>query len=183
MHVLKPETINFTRKNIQNVLTNIKLFIYIYIFIYYTVHCKRKRRSLCTNKALVVNERRPESVEPRWSDAVSKELNQMKSTVNSAAVRQRLAAAPPPGQSLNENGMTWHPVSKLACDGEGTLRFQGCHFSLSSILLYCHFCLIEFIALILVVLKKKVLFTNRIVLFLKCFFSEKTNMLFPPFTQ
>lgn len=31
MHVLKPETIDFTGKNIQNVLTNIKLFIYIYI--------------------------------------------------------------------------------------------------------------------------------------------------------
>lgn len=34
MHVLKPEEINITRKNIQNVLTNIKnIYIYIYIYI------------------------------------------------------------------------------------------------------------------------------------------------------
>lgn len=32
MHVLKPEAINITRKNIQNVLTNIKI-IYIYLYI------------------------------------------------------------------------------------------------------------------------------------------------------
>lgn len=34
MHVLKPEEINITRKNIQNVLTNIKnIYIYLYIYI------------------------------------------------------------------------------------------------------------------------------------------------------
>lgn len=95
-------------KNIQNVLTNIKLFIYIYIFIYYMVHCKRMRRSLCTNKALLVNERRPESVEPSGEMRVSKELDQMKSTVNSAAVRQQLAAAPP---SWTKSKWEWHDLT------------------------------------------------------------------------
>lgn len=54
MHVLKPEAIKITRKNIQNVLTNIKI-IYIYLYIY-KVHSKRMGRQLCTNEAPVVNE-------------------------------------------------------------------------------------------------------------------------------
>lgn len=56
MHVLKPEAINITRKNIQNVLTNIKnIYIYLYIYIY-KIHSERMGRQLCTNKAPEVNE-------------------------------------------------------------------------------------------------------------------------------
>lgn len=57
MHVLKPEAINITRKNIQNVFTNIKnIYINLYIYIY-KIHSKRMGRQLCTNKAPVVTER------------------------------------------------------------------------------------------------------------------------------
>lgn len=41
MHVLKPEAIKATQKNIQNVLTNIKksfIYIYIYIFLYIYIY-------------------------------------------------------------------------------------------------------------------------------------------------
>lgn len=57
-------------------------------------------------------------------------------------------------------GRIWHPVSKLACDGEGTLRFQGCSYF---VFLYSYrislYSQLDFILLILVVLwKKKLLF-------------------------
>ncbi len=56
MHVLKPEAINITRKkNIQNVLTNIKI-IYIYLYIYIRSIPREWGRKLCTNKAPIVNE-------------------------------------------------------------------------------------------------------------------------------
>lgn len=49
MHVLKPESINITWKNIQKVLTNIKqIFIYIYI---YKLHSEERRDNYAQNKA------------------------------------------------------------------------------------------------------------------------------------
>lgn len=54
MHVLKPETINITRKNIQKVLTNIqKIFIYIYI---YKFHSEEWGDNYAQNKASEMNE-------------------------------------------------------------------------------------------------------------------------------
>lgn len=38
MHVLKPEAIKDTQKNIQNVLTNIKKIIYIYLYLYIYIY-------------------------------------------------------------------------------------------------------------------------------------------------
>lgn len=78
-------------------------------------------------------------------------------------------------------GRIWHPVSKLACDGEGTLRFQGYFALLYSygISPYSH---LDFVLLILVAFwKQSNFFTNSIVLFFfKCFifFWEIKYMLF-----
>lgn len=86
-------------------------------------------------------------------------------------------------------GRMWHPVSKLACDGEGTLRFQGYLFSsipkeFHRILNLIFVFVLFFNSYLLLYGKKKILFfffTNRIVLcfFFNCFFfSEKTNICF-----
>lgn len=53
MHVLKPEAINITRKNIQNVLTNIKKkksHIYLYVYKYIRSIQKRMGIHLCTKQ-------------------------------------------------------------------------------------------------------------------------------------
>lgn len=55
MHVLKPESIIMTRKNIQKVLTNIqKIFIYIYI---YKLHSSEWGDNYAQNKASKMYER------------------------------------------------------------------------------------------------------------------------------
>lgn len=80
------------KKNIQNVLTNIKI-IYIYLYIY-MAHSKRMGRQLCTNKAPVVkwaDKLRPDEAREMKENMRSKlkqreEPDQMESEANSATV-------------------------------------------------------------------------------------------------
>lgn len=165
---------------------------------------KQSSRSEWANKPTKDKWKKPGRWEKTWKLKKRKEPNQMESMANTASVwngcssQGRLRCLG--HKRLNQvwwhgarvvcvclcvrvccvGGRIWHPVSKLACDGEGTLRFQGYFVFLYSyrISLYSQ---LDFILLILVALwKKSYFFTNRIVLFFfNCFFfSEKTNICF-----
>lgn len=145
MHVLKPEAIQITMKNIQNVLTNIKI-IYIYLYIYgpfqgngERIMHKQSSRSEWANKTTKDKWNKPgrggKTWDQNWKE--NKEPNQMESVANAASIWNGWSSQGRlPCLNLNGEwwhgarvvcveGRIWHPVSKRACDGEGTLRFQG----------------------------------------------------------
>lgn len=77
----------------------------------------------------------------------------------------------------------WHPVSKLACDGEGTLRFQGYFVFLYSSRI-SRYSQLDFILFILVALWKKFLFLQIELSYSTVFFLRKQKYaFFSPFAQ
>lgn len=124
---------------------------YLYIFIYIRSIPREWAGQLCTNKAPLVTKSNKETEwkKPgRWERhevyKIKKKPNQMESMANAATAccgcssQGRLRTLDSETKNLYQVStqagsdlwsvwvsVIWHPVSKLACDGEGTLRFQG----------------------------------------------------------